>query len=77
MPNLSAPESGERCLRPGQVQSILSVAASTLWNYSKRGLIRPSHYTAGGHARYLESEVFKFKAELAQARPLTPIEAAA
>lgn len=58
----------ERFLRPAQVQDTLGIAASTLWNYVHvRKLLRPSHWTAGGHARYRESDVFALIAELSQA----------
>jgi predicted DNA-binding transcriptional regulator AlpA len=56
-------------LRPGQVQRFLGICASTLWDYVHRGLLTPSHHTAGGHARYLESEVSAFKAELSDRGP--------
>jgi DNA-binding transcriptional MerR regulator len=64
MANLSELASGERLLRPGQVQQLLGIAASTLWSYVHRGLITPAQRTAGGHARYRESEVAAFKAQL-------------
>lgn len=70
MPNLA--EQGERLLRPMQVQRLLGVAASTLWNYVHQGLLTPAQRTAGGHARYRESEVAAFKAALS-----TPAEASA
>ena len=34
--------SGERLLRPIQVQRLLGIAASTLWNYVHQGLITPA-----------------------------------
>lgn len=64
MPNPSERAENEQLLRPGQVQRLLGVAASTLWNYVHRGLITPAQRTAGGHARYRESEVCAFKARL-------------
>lgn len=64
MPNLSERASAERLLRPKQVQDLLGIAASTLWNYVHSDLLTPSHRTVGGHARYLESEVVAFKARL-------------
>jgi len=69
MPDLSKRTSAERLLRPKQVQDFLGIAASTLWYYVHRGLLSPSHHTAGGHARYLESEVSAFRAELSARRP--------
>lgn len=67
MPNLSERADGERLLRPKQVQGLLGVAASTLWNYVQMGLITPAQRTAGGHARYRESEVAAFRAQLSTA----------
>lgn len=65
MANLSERASGERFLRPIQVQQALGVVASTLWNYVHvRKLIKPATYTAGGHARYRASDVDALKAEL-------------
>jgi predicted DNA-binding transcriptional regulator AlpA len=64
MPNHSERASAERLLRPKQVQDLLGIAASTLWNYVHRDLLTPSHHTVGGHARYRESEVVAFKAGL-------------
>lgn len=64
MPNHSEQASGERLLRPKQVQAILGVAASTLWNYVHGGLLTPSHHTVGGHARYRAADVAAFKATL-------------
>ncbi|HET9974888.1 MAG TPA: helix-turn-helix domain-containing protein [Streptosporangiaceae bacterium] len=66
MPDLSEQAN---VLRPGQVQRFLGICASTLWDYVHRGLLTPSHHTAGGHARYLEPEVVAFKAELSARRP--------
>jgi predicted DNA-binding transcriptional regulator AlpA len=58
MPNHSERASADRLLRPGQVQRLLGVAASTLWNYvHQQGLLTIAQHTAGGHARYRESEV--------------------
>lgn len=76
MPNLSERASGERLLRPIQVQRLLGIAASTLWNYVHQGLLTPAQRTAGGHARYRESEVTAFKARLSAPIEI-PIEAAA
>jgi predicted DNA-binding transcriptional regulator AlpA len=64
MPNHSERASTERLLRPIQVQQSLGVVASTLWNYVHQGLLTPAQRTAGGHARYRESEVAAFKARL-------------
>jgi DNA-binding transcriptional MerR regulator len=67
MPNPSERASGEDLLRPGQVQRLLGIAASTLWNYvHQQGLLTPAQHTAGGHARYRESEVVALVAELSQ-----------
>ena len=66
MPNLSE-RASERLLRPIQVQRQLGVAASTLWNYVHQGLLTPAQVTAGGHARYRESDVRALVAELSQA----------
>lgn len=66
MPNSSERASGERLLRPIQVQRQLGIAASTLWNYVHQGLLTPAQHTAGGHARYWESEVRALVAELSQ-----------
>jgi DNA-binding transcriptional MerR regulator len=64
MPNPSERADGERLLRPVQVQRSLGIAATTLWNYVQQGLLKPAQRTAGGHARYRESEVAAFKAAL-------------
>lgn len=64
MPNPSERADGERLLRPVQVQRMLGIAASTLWNYGRQGLLRPAQHTAGGHARYRESDVRSLLAEL-------------
>lgn len=64
MANLSERASDEKLLRPIQVQQSLGIVASTLWNYVHRGLLTPAQRTAGGHARYRESEVAAFKARL-------------
>ena len=66
MPKLSERASGEDLLRPIQVQKQLGVAASTLWNYVHQGLIKPAQRTAGGHARYRESDVRALVAELSE-----------
>lgn len=66
MPNSSERASAERLLRPIQVQRQLGIAASTLWNYVHQGLLTPAQHTAGGHARYRESEVRALVAELSQ-----------
>lgn len=57
MPNHSERAIGERLLRPIQVQRLLGIAASTLWNYVHQGLLTPAQRTAGGHARYREADV--------------------
>ena len=64
MPNLSERASGEQLLRPIQVQKLLGIAASTLWNYAHQGLLTPVQRTAGGHGRYAESDVLSLLAEL-------------
>jgi DNA-binding transcriptional MerR regulator len=64
MPNISERANPERLLRPKQVQALLGIGATALWNYSKAGLLRPAHRTAGGHARYRESDVRSLLAEL-------------
>lgn len=67
MPNYSERASTERFLRPKQVQDRLGIAASTLWNYVHlQDLLKPSHHTAGGHARYRESDVSALVAELSE-----------
>jgi DNA-binding transcriptional MerR regulator len=66
MPNLSERASGEQLLRPIQVQELLGIAASTLWNYVHQGLLTPAQRTHGGHARYRESDVRALVAELSQ-----------
>ena len=66
MPNSSERASAERLLRPIQVQRQLGIAASTLWNYVHQGLLTPAQHTAGGYARYRESEVRALVAELSQ-----------
>jgi DNA-binding transcriptional MerR regulator len=67
MPNLSGRSIGEKLLRPIEVQTLLGIAASTLWAYSNAGLLRPAQRTAGGHAHYRESDVVAFKAALTEA----------
>lgn len=67
MVNHSERASAEKLLRPIQVQQSLGVVASTLWSYVHQGLLTPAHWTAGGHARYRESEVAAFKAQLSVA----------
>ena len=64
MANLSERASGEQLLRPIQVQELLGIAASTLWNYVHQGLLTPAQRTHGGHARYRESDVATLKARL-------------
>ena len=76
MANLSELASSEELLRPGQVQKLLGVAASTLWSYVHQGLLTPAQRTHGGHARYRESEVAAFKAQLSTATEV-PAEVAA
>lgn len=71
MPNLSERAGGERLLRPIEVQMLLGVVASTLWNYvHKKGLLTPAQHTAGGHARYRKSEVAALKARLSTRSPV-------
>ena len=76
MPNHSEQASDEKLLRPIQVQRSLGIVASTLWNYVHQGLLKPAQWTAGGHARYRESEVAAFKAQLSSL-PKVPSEVAA
>ena len=64
MPNLSECAKGEELLRPVQVRRLLGVCPTTLWNYGKDGLLKPVQHTAGGHARYRESDVAAFMATL-------------
>ena len=71
MTNLSERASDEDLLRPIQVRKRLGVAASTLWNYVHQGLLTPAQHTAGGHARYRESEVAAFTAQLSTAAEAT------
>lgn len=66
MPNLSGRSIGEKLLRPIEVQTLLGIGATTLWNYSNAGLLKPVQRTAGGHARYSESDVAAFKAKLTE-----------
>ena len=66
MPNSSELASPERLLRPKQVQLLLGIGATALWNYGRSGLLRPAQRTAGGHARYRESEVRALLAELSE-----------
>jgi len=67
VPNLSECAEGEGLLRPVQVRRLLGICPTTLWNYGKDGLLRPAQHTAGGHARYRESDVAAFMATLAVA----------
>lgn len=67
MPNRSGRATAETLLRPAEVQALLGVCATTLWNYGKAGLLKPAQRTAGGHGRYRESDVLALKAELAEA----------
>jgi DNA-binding transcriptional MerR regulator len=64
MPNPSE-STTEKLLRPIQVRKLLGVCAATLWNYGKAELLKPAQYTAGGHARYRETDVIAFMARLA------------
>ncbi len=64
MANLSELASSEELLRPGQVQKLLGVAASTLWSYVHQGVLTPVQRTPGGHGRYAESDVLSLLAEL-------------
>ncbi len=57
MPKLSGRAIGEKLLRPIEVQTLLGVGATTLWNYRKAGLLNPVQHTAGGHGRYREADV--------------------
>ena len=66
MPKPSERTSAEKLLRPIQVQMQLGIAASTLWNYVHQGLLTPVQRTAGGHARYRESDVCALVAELSE-----------
>lgn len=67
MPKHSGRTIGERLLRPIEVQALLGVGATTLWNYGKTGVLKPVQRTAGGHGRYREADVLALKAELAEA----------
>lgn len=67
MPKRSGRTISERLLRPIEVQALLGIGATTLWNYGKAGLLRPVQRTAGGHGRYREADVLALKAELAEA----------
>lgn len=67
MPKLSGRIVAERLLRPAEVQALLGVGATTLWNYRKAGVLKPVQRTAGGHGRYREADVLALKAELAEA----------
>ncbi len=67
MPKLSGRPIAETLLRPFEVQALLGICATTLWNYSKSGVLRPVQRTAGGHGRYREADVLALKAELAEA----------
>ena len=67
MPNLSGRAISERLLRPIEVQALLGVGATTLWNYGRTGVLRPVQRTAGGHGRYREADVLALKAQLAEA----------
>lgn len=64
MPKRSGRTIGEKLLRPAEVQELLGIGASTLWNYGKAGLLKPVQRTAGGHGRYREADVLALKAEL-------------
>ena len=64
MPNLSEQASAERFLRPKQVQDLLGVGATALWNYVQQDVLKPAHWTPGGHARFRESDVRSLLASL-------------
>ena len=64
MPDLSERASAERLLRPKQVQDLLGIGATALWNYVHQEVLKPAHRTPGGHARYRESDVVSLLAEL-------------
>lgn len=67
MPKLSGRPIAETLLRPFEVQALLGICATTLWNYRKAGVLKPIQQTAGGHGRYREADVLALKAELAEA----------
>jgi DNA-binding transcriptional MerR regulator len=67
MPKLSGLALGEKLLRPIEVQALLGICATTLWNYRKAGVLKPVQRTAGGHGRYREADVLALRAELAEA----------
>lgn len=67
MPKRSGRTLGERLLRPIEVQALLGIGATTLWNYSKAGVLKPVQRTAGGHGRYREADVLALKARLVEA----------
>jgi DNA-binding transcriptional MerR regulator len=67
MPKLSGRPIAETLLRPSEVQALLGICATTLWNYRQAGVLKPVQRTAGGHGRYREADVLALKAELAEA----------
>lgn len=67
MPKRSGCPTGEKLLRPIEVQVLLGVCATTLWNYRKAGVLKPAQRTAGGHSRYREADVAAFKAAMVEA----------
>ena len=66
MPNLSGRAIGGKLLRPIEVQALLGVGATALWNYVRAGVLTPAQHTPGGHARYREAEVLALVDELAE-----------
>jgi predicted DNA-binding transcriptional regulator AlpA len=64
MPKHSEQANPDRFLRPKQVQDLLGIGATALWNYVHQDVLRPAHRTPGGHARYRESDVASLLAEL-------------
>ncbi len=66
MPKLSGRTIAEKLLRPIEVQALLGIGATTLWNYRQAGVLKPVQRTAGGHGRYREADVLALKAELAE-----------
>lgn len=52
-------------LTPAQVRAVFGVTARTLDRWKARGLLRPTHFTVGGHARYARADVDELKARAA------------
>lgn len=67
MPKRSERAPGEKLLRPIEVQALLGIGATSLWNYRKAGVLKPVQCTAGGHGRYREADVLALKAQLVEA----------